>query len=102
MRALAIILTHNREQLLKRCILAVQKNLNKNDDLFVVVNGSMDGTLAYLKKNKIKHTFQNNSGSAGGWKTGIKMFLKSDKDCAWIMDDDGYPGEKSLSKLKKE
>ena len=62
-----IIPTLNNLSYLKLCIESIQKNSKYNHEIIPHVNVGTDGTLEYLKKNKIKFTYtKDNSGICKG------------------------------------
>ena len=96
---LAVVVTHNRLELLKRCIYQL-KNLSTNPaKILIIDNGSTDGTKEFLLKNKIDHISQENLGSSGGWYEGLKYGLEHSYEYCWLMDDDGYPEKDALFHL---
>ncbi len=95
---LAVVVTHNRCELLKRCITYLQQQTHL-PDLLIVNNQSTDGTEAYLRENNIHHITQENSGSAGGWWRGIDEGTKKGYQYVWMMDDDGFPDPEALETL---
>lgn len=99
-RVLALVVTYNRLNFLKRCLSFLENQNRKINQILVVNNNSNDGTQQYLEtKKNIKVINQENTGSAGGWHTGIEYGLKNDFDYIWMMDDDGYPDKNSLKNL---
>ena len=52
-----IIPTYNNFNYLKICIESIRKNSKFNHEIIVHINEGTDGTLEYIKKNKINHTF---------------------------------------------
>lgn len=101
LKTVAIIVTHNRSKLLKRCLLYLKKQTQKVDKILVIDNGSIDNTQEVLKELKVDSIKQANLGSAGGWNTGLKYAIKYGFDAAWLMDDDGYPDKNAYQILKK-
>jgi rhamnopyranosyl-N-acetylglucosaminyl-diphospho-decaprenol beta-1,3/1,4-galactofuranosyltransferase len=97
-KVLAVVVTHNRCQLLTRCINYLQQQTCM-PDLLIVNNMSTDGTEKYLQNNSINHITQENSGSAGGWWRGIDEGWAKGYDYVWMMDDDGYPDPQALEIL---
>ena len=80
MKILASVLTHNRKNLLKRCISALDNQTRKGFDTLIIDNGSTDGTMEMLNDLKSRHQAmdvitQENLGSAGGWSRAIKKTL---------------------------
>jgi len=98
-KVLTIIVTYNRIDLLKRCILAVQHQTYENNELLVINNSSTDNTEKYLSENNLNYVTQPNSGSAGGWNRGMVEGWKGNYDFIWMMDDDGYPDKNALENL---
>lgn len=101
MKILAVIVTHNRRELLKRCIDHIKTQTRPPDQLLVINNASTDSTEQFLISNKINHVTQENLGSAGGWHAGIKYSLDKKFDACWLMDDDGFPDTNALEILEK-
>ena len=102
MKILAGVLTYNRLNLLKRCLLNIRNQSLKPTNILVINNGSTDGTEEYLNQNKdIIKINKNKSGSAEGWFEMINYALIYNYDYIWMMDDDGYPAFNSLEKLEK-
>lgn len=100
MLILAAIVTHNRCQLLSRCIDHIQVQERPPDALVVINNGSTDNTLAMLSARKVDVISQENLGSAGGWHCAIAHCLDRGFDAVWLMDDDGYPAPDALQLLE--
>ena len=101
MKIIAAIITHNRLDLLKRCINFINEQSLKPDEIFVVNNSSTDKTELYLKENKINHITQEDLGSAYGWYTAIEYSIENYFDYVWLMDDDGFPDNFALERLSK-
>lgn len=100
MKVLAAILTHNRKDLLARCIRNVQAQSRPPDALLVVNNASTDGTEEMLQALGIPYVTQANVGSAGGWHRCVQHALEHGFDAVWLMDDDGYPHAEALYQLE--
>ena len=98
---LAIVVTYNRLELLKRCVQYLQQQ-TLMPDILVINNSSTDGTEEYLKENNIGHVTQENSGSAGGWSRGLAEGWSRGYKYVWMMDDDGFPDKQALEKLLKK
>lgn len=97
---LALVVTYNRLNYLKRCLDFLENQDRKINQTLVINNNSNDGTQQYLEtKKNIKVIKQENLGSAGGWHTGIEYGIKNNFDYIWMMDDDGYPDKSSLKNL---
>lgn len=100
MRVLVVIVTHNRCDLLVRCIDHVQAQTCSPDAILVVNNASTDRTVEVLERRSIPFLTQENVGSAGGWHRGIQHALDHGFDAVWLMDDDGFPDASALAALK--
>jgi len=97
---LAIVVTHNRKELLLRCLGHLKNQKRLPDEIVVIDNGSSDGTLIALQNQDVTVITQENVGSAGGWYRGIQYALDRDFDAVWLMDDDGYPDVGALELLQ--
>ncbi|MCF0062717.1 glycosyltransferase family 2 protein [Dyadobacter chenwenxiniae] len=97
-----LVVTYNRLTLLKECINALRMQTYRFDSLFVINNGSTDGTEEWLSSQKdLKIITQQNSGGAGGFHTGIKAAMEENFDYLWLMDDDVIPLSDALEQLIK-
>lgn len=102
----AVIVTHNRLQLLKECIFALS-NSSVLCDVIIVNNASADGTKEYLdtldkQYNMIKFYIYNsdiNMNGAGGYNHGIRIASKLRYKYIWLMDDDCIVHNDSLYEL---
>lgn len=89
-----VIVTHNREHLLRECIDNVKNQTIAPNSIIVVNNASTDGTKKYLederKQNEIIDIIDlpQNIGGAGGFSKGIERALEKKIDCILIIDDD--------------
>ena len=99
-KIIAVVVTYNRLSLLKECITALRNQTKHPDAILVINNGSTDATSQWLQSQKdLLFITQNNTGSGGGFKTGIKWAYKNGYSWIWCMDDDGYPKENALEKI---
>jgi rhamnopyranosyl-N-acetylglucosaminyl-diphospho-decaprenol beta-1,3/1,4-galactofuranosyltransferase len=99
-KAIAVVVTYNRLHLLKECITALRNQTKKPDAILVINNGSTDDTSNWLlSQPDLLVITQGNTGSAGGFETGIQWAYKHDYSWIWCMDDDGYPKENALEKI---
>ena len=97
---IAVVVTHNRKDLLSECISALRAQTRKIDKILVVNNGSTDQTQNWLSDQlDIEVINQANLGSAGGFFTAIKTGFESGYTWIWMMDDDGYPQSNALELL---
>lgn len=98
-RVLAAVVTHNRRDLLSRCLDHIEAQSRASEGLVVINNSSTDGTLAMLEARCVPVITQANVGSAGGWHRAIEHALEHDYDAIWLMDDDGFPDPQALALL---
>lgn len=101
----AVIVTHNRKELLRECLEALLNQTLIINKIIVVNNASIDGTTEMLKKYKQEYSqietinLTKNVGGAGGFFEGIKFAVENGYDWIWIMDDDVIPQKNALAKL---
>ena len=99
-KAIALIVTYNRQHLLSECITALRNQTRKPDAILVINNGSTDNTEQWLQsQHDLIFITQKNTGSSGGFNTGINWAYKQGYSWIWCMDDDGYPKEDALEKI---
>ena len=99
-KIIAIVVTYNRLELLKECIEALRNQTKSADIILVVNNGSNDNTAQWLAaQTDLTCIHQKNTGSGGGFSTGISWAYKNGYSWIWCMDDDGYPKEDALEKI---
>jgi GT2 family glycosyltransferase len=97
---LAVVVTHNRRELLGRCLDHLQAQTCPPDAILVINNASTDGTVELLQSRGIPFITQENVGSAGGWHCGIQHAMDHGFDAVWLMDDDGFPDAGALAALE--
>ncbi len=102
MKILAAVVTHNRCELLSRCLDYLGQQTRAPDAILVIDNASSDGTPEMLKARGTLTIRQDNLGSAGGWHRAIAHALEHGFDAIWLMDDDGYPDPGALARLEAE
>ena len=91
MKVIAVVVTYNRLELLKRNISCLRRN-RPLDTILVVNNGSTDGTAQWLATQSGLHVInQENVGGSGGFYTGIREAFLQEADWIWCMDDDVFP-----------
>lgn len=99
-KAIAVVVSYNRQKLLEVCIAALKKQTRPLDAILVINNGSTDNTASWLNDQPgIITISQENLGSSGGFNTGISWAYKNGYSWIWCMDDDGYPKEDALENL---
>ena len=103
-KVVAIIVTYNRLEKLKKCITHLHQQEAKCD-IIIVNNASTDGTNSWLEEMSINSndikiiTLTKNIGGAGGFYVGVKQAIKEGYEYAWLMDDDCYVRSNTLEKL---
>ena len=99
-KAIAVVVSYNRQALLSECITALKNQTRRPDAILVINNGSTDNTEQWLSQQAdIFYITQKNVGSGGGFNTGIEWAFKNGYSWIWCMDDDGYPKEDALEIL---
>jgi GT2 family glycosyltransferase len=99
----AIVLTHNAPQSLKRCIEAIAAQTHPPRAILVVDSASDDPVrkedlpAADLALEVLRSDI--NVGPAGGYAIGLAEFLHSKFNRAWVMDDDIIPDPGCLAAL---
>lgn len=91
MKIIAVVVTYNRLELLKRSMDCLRQN-KPLSAIIVVNNGSTDGTREWLdKQDDLTVIHQSNVGGSGGFYTGIEAAYAKNADWIWCMDDDVFP-----------
>lgn len=91
MNIIAVVVTYNRRELLKRNIACLRLNTPVSS-IVVVNNGSTDGTGAWLDEQEdLTVIHQENVGGSGGFYRGIQYDYQAGADWVWCMDDDVFP-----------
>lgn len=102
MSVCAVVVTHNRRQLLESCLAAVEGQTRTPERTVVVDNASTDGTVALLAERypwaDVVRS-QENLGSAGGFRAGVLRALDGRAEWLWLMDDDTIPAPDALERL---
>lgn len=105
-KVVAITVTYNRSQTLKRCLHALLDQDRRPDHIIVVDNCSTseerDSIRTFTESNKIITVIwlKENLGGAGGFETGMRQAMECyNPDWYWIMDDDAYPRKDCLKLL---
>ncbi len=95
-----LIVTYNRLSDLKVCVSCIREQTLQSDAIYVVNNGSNDGTAEWLAEQPdLTVVTQANLGGAGGFATGIERAYKDGHDEIWCMDDDCVPTPDALHNL---
>ena len=89
-----VVVTYNRVSLLGECIKCIENQTIKPYKVFIVDNGSTDGTKEYLgslgKDNYIVIGFGENMGASRGFSEGISEICKEDVDYVLVIDADAH------------
>lgn len=89
-----VIVTYNREQLLRECVDCVRNQSIPPDSIIIVNNASTDNTQIYLDILRTQDEIfdiidlSQNLGGAGGFARGITRALEKNVDCVLLIDDD--------------
>ena len=98
----AVVVTRNREDLLRECLTALGAQSRPLDRVLVVDNASTDETPRILR-DEFPHvdvlTLTENEGGAGGFHEGMKRAHAEGFEWLWVMDDDTIPVPDALERL---
>ena len=97
-----VVVTHNRRELLRECLSAIQAQQYPVAGIVVVNNASPDDTLEMLKAEFPQVEIVNlteNTGAAGGFHHGLAYARDKGCDWIWLLDDDCIPYPDTLQKL---
>jgi rhamnopyranosyl-N-acetylglucosaminyl-diphospho-decaprenol beta-1,3/1,4-galactofuranosyltransferase len=98
----AIVVTHNRRELLRQSLAALARQSRPLDRVLVVDNASTDGTPEMLRADFGEHdllALPTNEGGAGGFHEGMKRAYLAGAEWLWLMDDDTIPRLDALAEL---
>lgn len=98
----AVVVTHNRSELLRECLQAVTGQTRAPDTVLVVDNASTDGTREMVRAQFPAAellALPANEGSSGGFHEGMKAAAARGFDWLWVMDDDTIPHPDALEVL---
>jgi rhamnopyranosyl-N-acetylglucosaminyl-diphospho-decaprenol beta-1,3/1,4-galactofuranosyltransferase len=101
-RVCAVVVTYNRQELLRQCLLALRPQMGDGDCILVVNNAATDATSSMLRGEFPDVTvldLPENIGGAGGFHAGMKWAFDAGYEWMWLMDDDGRPAPDCLSLL---
>ena len=101
---LALILTHNAPDALRKCVSRVLEQLQPGDKLLVLDNASEPPAIATVSAIGTRTDVEvmrldRNLGPAGGYAHGLRHFLTTDHAFVWMVDDDMMSGPGVLSHL---
>jgi rhamnopyranosyl-N-acetylglucosaminyl-diphospho-decaprenol beta-1,3/1,4-galactofuranosyltransferase len=97
----AVVVTHNRRDLLARCLDCLQSQSRAPDGILVVDNASTDGTadlLAHRDGIEVER-LEVNGGGAGGFMHGLQLAHEAGYEWCWLLDDDTLVEEACLEEL---
>lgn len=99
----AVVLTYNRQSLLRQCLSAIAGQTLACDGIIVFDNGSSDGTTEMLQSElpavEVIQARQN-VGAAGGFNLSMQMAIAAGADRIWVMDDDVIAQPDALEQLQ--
>lgn len=104
-KVVAVIVTYNRCEKLRRCVQSVFDQDYSPIQVIVVDNASSDGTDTLLSEWEKREPrlfvirMRENTGGAGGFHQGVKAGVLGQADYLWLMDDDCYPQPSALRLL---
>lgn len=100
MKTIAVVVTYNRRELLKRTVDCLRRQTAPLSSIVVVNNGSTDGTAEWLNtQSGLVVINQSNVGGSGGFFTGMQYAYEAGADWIWCMDDDVFPQASCLKEL---
>jgi GT2 family glycosyltransferase len=104
MKIIALVVTFNRQQLLRETLDALEAQTTRPFQVVVVDNNSNDGTDVFMieRQHSVNINYQRlnkNIGGAGGFRHGMQCAYESGADWLWCMDDDCVPNPDALEKL---
>lgn len=103
MKLLVIIVTYNAMQWAERCFNSLQ-NSSIVPDVFVVDNGSTDGTQAYIQEHYPEVLFQQSKENLGFGKAnnlGLQYALDKNYDYVYLLNQDAWVMRDTFEKLIK-
>ncbi|MGP5248678.1 galactofuranosyltransferase GlfT1 [Corynebacterium variabile] len=96
----AVIVTHNRVELLKGSLSIVCSQTHAVDKVIVVDNGADDAVRSLVEKvagdRAVYVPSKTNLGGAGGFALGFLTALSLGMDAVWCADDDGRPADENV------
>lgn len=101
MKLLVIIVTYNAMQWAERCFNSLRLSSVK-PDVFVVDNGSTDGTIEYLQNNYpeiIIHKSETNCGFGKANNIGMQYSLEKGYDFVYLLNQDAWVAKDTFEKL---
>lgn len=98
----AVVVTHERRELLRACLTAVLAQTRAPERVLVVDNASADGTPELLRDvfpgvQVLRR--EENSGAAGGFADGMAVAAAGGAELLWLLDDDTIARPDALAQL---
>ena len=103
MKLLVVIVTYNAMQWIERCLNSV-RNSSVLADMFVVDNGSIDGTQDYIKQYFPEAFFIQSEGNLGFGKAnnqGLKYAIDNNYDYVYLLNQDAWVMYDTFSEILK-
>ena len=98
-----MVVTYNRLPLLRQCLAALTSQTALGLTIFLIDNGSTDGTAeavaAMTLPNLVYRNTGKNLGGAGGFAYGVREAALAGYDALWLMDDDTLPTPTALAEF---
>ncbi|MDQ6860022.1 MAG: glycosyltransferase family 2 protein [Verrucomicrobiota bacterium] len=98
----AIVVTHNRRELLREALIALLAQTAPVAQIIVIDNASSDGTDAMLREEFGQLQLlrlAENVGGAGGFHEGMRIAADGAEDWLWLLDDDTIARSDALEQL---
>ncbi len=98
-----VVVTYNRADLLRRTLTALAASTRAAEKVYVVDNASTDHTAQVLAESRLPGLevirLSENTGGAGGFRTGVEAATAAGLDRIWLIDDDVVPAPDCLAVL---
>lgn len=102
-RTVALVVTYNRKELLRQCLICLAEQQGIRPDILVIDNASTDGTEEMVASLSIPGLQYCNTGAnlggAGGFAFAVRQALCAGYETLWLMDDDTFPEPTALKAL---
>jgi GT2 family glycosyltransferase len=97
----AIVVTHNRRELLEQCLDRIERQSRRPDHVLVVDCASTDDTADVLARRAGIEVLglDENLGGAGGFAAGLRVAHERGYDWLWLLDDDTFADDRCLEEL---
>jgi GT2 family glycosyltransferase len=104
MRIAAVVVTHNRPQLLQQALAALRAQTRPLDSIYIVDNASDDPSAAGVTRLAgdtaiVVLRSDTNIGGAGGFALGMTKAFAAGHDWIWLLDDDALARPDALARL---